>query len=171
MFCQYCGGKIDKESAKFCKTCGKPLNETGGKCGSDTHHEKGAGSKENPHMTNDFLKRFWPEMETDKECIGAAKVASVVAAFLAVFFAIISLNAGNNLGLIDVALFGAIAFFIWKMSRIAAVSALILYLFECYTTISSGTEIKPLSWVFTALYIYAFVVGIRGTFAYQKRRK
>ena len=69
-------------------------------------------------------------------------------------------------GFVDVALFGLAAFMIRRMSRGWAVFALVLYFAEIEWAVRFG-RIEA-SIIATLIIIYAFVNGVRGTFAYHR---
>jgi uncharacterized membrane protein YjjP (DUF1212 family) len=69
---------------------------------------------------------------------------------------------------LDAGLFAVIAFGIWRMSRVAAVAGLALYLIEqAYMWASVG----PKNPVMSLLFIMFLIGGVRGTVSFQKHRK
>jgi hypothetical protein len=72
--------------------------------------------------------------------------------------------------LIDAAIFGLIAWGIYRMSRVAAVAGLVLYIIERIAMhIVLGKS--HISGIFvTVLFLFAFINAVRGTFAYHRMR-
>jgi hypothetical protein len=72
--------------------------------------------------------------------------------------------------LIDAAIFGLIAWGIYRMSRVAAVAGLVLYIIERIAMhIALGKS--HISGIFvTVLFLFAFINAVRGTFAYHRMR-
>ena len=104
----------------------------------------------------------------------AVLVAAVTAAFTIIF---ISLGVDNATALpasawnfIDVGLFVAIALFIRKLSRAAAVCGLLLYWLEqIYAFASVGLESGQVVGIWMIVLLScAFINGIRGTWAYHR---
>lgn len=80
------------------------------------------------------------------------------------------LDPGNRLGLplaglLDIILFAFVAIGVWRLSKIWSVIGLVLYLFEVDWNLSHG---RTGSIVVTLLILYAFINGVRGTFAYHR---
>ena len=72
----------------------------------------------------------------------------------------------NYLALIDAAIFGAIAFGIYKMYRAAAIIGLVLYLYErVYMFETQGNFGNTFQVV---ILVFMFINSIRGTFLYHK---
>lgn len=123
---------------------------------------------------------FWPEIdskETAREVANQGFWAAIVVAVVTTIVILITMAAGtledippiDAWAFIDVGIFVAIALGIRKMSRIAAVSGLVVYLIEriyalSYTGGGGGLFIA------IAL-ILAFINGVRGTFAYHRLRR
>jgi hypothetical protein len=70
--------------------------------------------------------------------------------------------------LIDAAIFGLIAWGIYRMSRVAAISGLVLYIIERIDMhVMMGKS--HISGIFvTVMFLFAFINAIRGTFAYHR---
>ncbi|MES2459125.1 MAG: hypothetical protein V4671_00980 [Armatimonadota bacterium] len=116
---------------------------------------------------------WWPPVSTREEARTATKGGVIVCGIIAVLtgaLALYSLFGKPILGItpasfIDVVLFAAIGFGIWKMSRVAAVAGLIIYLIE------QGYQwatIGPKSPIVTLLFTLYLVNAVRGTFAYHR---
>src|SRR5262245_49167653 len=81
---------------------------------------------------------WWPDVSTKDRARAAAKGGVAVASFVAGITAAFALYAVfkdpvagiTPWSFVDAFLFGAIALGIWRMSRVAAVSGLVLYLVE-----------------------------------------
>ncbi len=115
---------------------------------------------------------WWPDVSTREQARAATKGGIAVCTIIVVLtgaLALYSLSGKSLLGItplsfIDVVLFAAIGFGIWKMSRFAAVAGLVLYLIEQgyqIATVGFRSPIVPL------IFILYFVHAIRGTFAYH----
>jgi nitrate reductase gamma subunit len=76
----------------------------------------------------------------------------------------------NGWALIDAAIFGLIAWGIYRMSRVAAVAGLVLYIIERIAMhIVMGKS--RISGIFiTVLFLVMFINAVRGTFAYHRMR-
>jgi len=96
----------------------------------------------------------------------ATGVASFTFVFVLLSLVNVKIIPGLDLwALIDAAIFGVLAFYINRMSRTAAITALSLFFYEILymsITIGKGPSIVAL------FFVLAFVNGIRGTFAYHK---
>lgn len=131
---------------------------------------------------NDKVKKnvWWPDVSTPI----AARSARMYGVWAALFSAIVtallaswSLGSGKAaLGFIDawafldVAIFAAIAFGIYKESRFAAVSGLVIFLGEKLYQISI-TTITPMSGIVMAFILgMCYVAAIRGTYALRRFR-
>jgi hypothetical protein len=114
------------------------------------------------------MSNYWAEIkdrDTAKKAamqgVGAATLVSVVTAIMAVGG---WMGAGPG-ALVDAALFGAVAFGIYRMSRAAAVCGLVLYLLERVYAMSQGSGGGG---IMMAIFLtMAFVQSIRGTYAYH----
>ena len=126
---------------------------------------------------------FWISIDSIESARTAARqgvwAAGLVAAITAVL-AVISMTTGgmpagfphvNAWAFWDVGFFVAVAWGIHKMSRVAAVIGLVLYLIEQIIMRVSYPEMSTRGLVFVGLFIFAFINGIRGTFAYHAFRR
>ena len=102
--------------------------------------------------------------------LGAAMICAVVTSI----FIVLRLTAGISATeetlwrLVEASLFGIIALGIYQMSRIAAISGLILYILERVVLwMTMGSKNPVLAIVFTL----AFVNGVRGTLGYYRFKK
>jgi hypothetical protein len=120
---------------------------------------------------------FWPDVSTLENAAWATKQGVWAAAFVAVVTAIVSsaalflhrpiLGLGGS-GLVDAAIFAAVAFGIHKSSRFAAVSGLVIYVIErIYMFKSAGSQGTGGS-VMVVFLTLAFVTAVRGTLAYRR---
>lgn len=120
------------------------------------------------------MAALWPDVSTEKGAREAAKVGAGVSAFIGVSTAAVALFStyvspvlGLDLwSLVDAVLFGAIAFGIWKMSRVAAICGLALYLLEQWQLLTTS-DVGP-NGALIALFALFFVTGIRGTIAFSR---
>jgi hypothetical protein len=70
--------------------------------------------------------------------------------------------------LIDAAIFGLIAWGIYRMSRVAAIAGLILYIIERIAMhVMLGRSYITAIFV-TVMFLFAFINAVRGTFAYHR---
>jgi hypothetical protein len=129
-------------------------------------------------MANRTLLSFWPKI-VDEESARAAAHGGVAGAGMVVIATTVLLVWGIVAGkpiagvglsaLIDVGLFLFIGFGIYRMSRVAAVAGLSLYLLELwFTTKTNGASANV---ILPIIIILAFIGGIRGTVAYHRYRK
>ncbi|HEV8485393.1 MAG TPA: hypothetical protein VGV87_17755 [Blastocatellia bacterium] len=124
-------------------------------------------------------EQWWPEIRdlesARKAAIQgfAAAILNVViglafaawAAFKAVFF---GLNAAALL--IAAVIFGAIAIGIWRLSQVAAVAGLVLFLPEVIWWLLNDHSVTDIVRTLISAIVFGllFVNGIRGTFAYRR---
>lgn len=112
---------------------------------------------------------FWPTIKDKETATIVAKNASYFVffiAFLTAIFSIFQLFGASTLGLIDAALFCIIGFGLYKLSRIAAVAGLSIYLLGKVYALITYLAIPQAFWVI--LILLAYINGIRATFAYHK---
>lgn len=121
----------------------------------------------------DLANWFWPKVSDRKnaqfainEAFFAAVVVAVLTAIMATVEALKDTGEGFDAeGFANAVLFVGIAFGIYRRSRIAAVSALVLYLIgRGFVWVTTGPKIGALPLLITL----AFLNGVRGTFAYHK---
>jgi hypothetical protein len=131
-------------------------------------------------------KKKWgifPQIESLSDACRVARQGTWAACFVAgmtAVLALVSIAAPTPLGipvnawsLIDAVIFGIIAWGIYRLSRVAAVMALIYYMIGQVSMIAASFEsgrkysVGPIA----ILMILAFVNSIRGTFAYHRLRK
>lgn len=123
---------------------------------------------------------FWPAIDSIKRAREVAQQgfwAAVVVAVITSIVAIIAIATGGTLGLpvsawsfIDVGIFVAIAIGIRRMSRIAAVLGLVVYVGN-QLYIWSVTGPRTTGMIVVVFLTLAFIHGVRGTFAYHSYRK
>lgn len=120
--------------------------------------------------TNSFnlLKSLWPDLKdrasARKEARSAAIAAWLVAGISTLFALLpfLGVDTGVNLwAIIDAVLFIAIGYEIYKMSRVAAIAGLVLFIIEKLMAPPTGY-----SWLLAIALISAFITGVRATFAY-----
>jgi hypothetical protein len=116
---------------------------------------------------------FWPNVSNRRFAQNAIQEAFWAAVFvsgLTVAFTVIWLLRSDEtdfaqVGFLNSALFGGLAFGIYRRSRVAAISAFVLFaggtLYQLATTGPAGLVLR-------GLIALAFFHGVRGTFAYQK---
>jgi len=131
-------------------------------------------------MEDDQKKSFiWPAVDTEQAAkkllrygVGAALFSAVVTALVAAWAFRANTRAFNYIGAdayLDAALFLAVAFGIYKGSRIAAVGGLLLFVAEkAYQFEQTGT----LRGAWMALFlIVCYLYAIRGAFALHRLRQ
>ena len=125
----------------------------------------------NPSANKNPLSAFWPAVDTLEAAKNTAKQGGIAAAIVAVItavFAILSLFGVELVSiwaLVDAGLFALIAFGVFKMSRVAAVLGLLIYLWGQINQMLATGKINSILFILFVLY---FIHGIRGTFAYHK---
>lgn len=121
---------------------------------------------------------WWPDVSTP----GAARSARMYGVWAALFSAVITaLLASWSLGsgkaalefvdawaFIDVAIFSAVAFGIYKESRFAAVAGLVIFLGEKLYQIAISTTTSGI--IMALILSTCYVAAIRGTFALRRFR-
>jgi hypothetical protein len=117
---------------------------------------------------------FWPAVDTMDAAKEAAKQGAFTAAIVSgitAIFAILSLFGVGDTSisaLTDAGLFALIAFGIYRMSRVAAVVGLLLYL---WGQLSQLLDTGRTNWFLVFLFTLMFIGGIRGAFAYHKLKE
>lgn len=116
-------------------------------------------------------KGLWPDvadMESARAASRQGMWAAILVAVVTGLVASFGLLGVDAWAFVDVAVFGAIAFGIYRLSRFAAVAGLLLFIIERVTmfsqTMSSGG-------ILAIVLLLAFGNGARGSFAYHKLRK
>jgi hypothetical protein len=116
---------------------------------------------------------IWPSIfdkESARQAALQGTVAAIFVASITVLFATISLTGTTFMQIdawsyVDAIFFAAIAFGIYKMSRIASILGLLLYLLE---RIDMWLTFGPKNIVIAAIFIIAFINSVRGAFAYHR---
>lgn len=135
--------------------------------------------QEHAHVgTRPGLKWLWPSVTTPEGAEWATKQAFWAAVLFALITAAFSLFGAAGVqvaqglnfdltALIDAVLFGLIAVGLWRRSRVAAWVGLLLYLFERAFMWSQIGVRNP---VIAAIFILAFLGGVRGTSALHRMK-
>jgi hypothetical protein len=114
-------------------------------------------------------ERFWPEI-TDPDTARSAAMHGVFAAlFVAVATGAMGLLSMTDPwpSFLDVVLSGFLGFRIWRMSRSAAVFALVYFIAnKVYMVATDG--LKGATAYMALALVMAFISGVRGTFAYHR---
>lgn len=109
---------------------------------------------------------LWPSFYTTGGATKVARQAVYFAMLLIAATTFIAIVSQTPLLFVDVAVIALLAFGIWKMSKVAAMIALIYYAGSSILVLASGDF--RLSTVFIRLIgILIFVNGLRATFAYH----
>jgi hypothetical protein len=132
-------------------------------------------------MAQKTAHSFWSPVTTIAQarkvarqgCWTALLVAGITAAFAIASIALedaaldLPINAWS---FVDVVIFLAIAWGIYRLSRIAAVLGLVVYgLGQVLMWIAIGPQLEGI-WLLT-LIVFGFINGIRGTFTYHRLRR
>ena len=131
-------------------------------------------------MEDDQKKSFiWPAVDTEQSAkkllrygVAAALFSAVVTALVVAWAVGANRKAFNYIGAsayVDVALFLAVAFGIYKGSRIAAVGGLVLFVAEKVYQFEQTGTLRG-AWMALAL-IICYVYAIRGAFALHRLRQ
>jgi hypothetical protein len=126
-------------------------------------------------MPNGFSNGLWPtitDTETARKATRQGFWVAIVITALTVVIAFLSTavpqlqSTGFDLSiLVDAAAFALVAWGIHRLSRIAAVGGLCLYIFErifMWATMGPGNPILPV------LFTLTFINAVRGTFAFHR---
>jgi hypothetical protein len=124
---------------------------------------------------------IWPAVDTPESARFAMRQAFWAAIFvcgMTAAFAIASLFASSTdsplplapWALVDAAIFAAIAFGIWRESRVAAVAGLGVYIIEQLHLLTIPVRRGAGSFLIVAALLVAFIGGIRGAFALHQMR-
>jgi hypothetical protein len=122
-----------------------------------------------------FSRVWWPTIETVQDAEKAAKNGAWYALVVGVVTggaATYSLATGNSLlginawGYIDASAFLLLSFFMFRLSRVAAVLALLLYAAE--RAVQAANGLAQSQAIVTVIFGLFFVNAVRGTFAYRR---
>jgi hypothetical protein len=127
------------------------------------------------------------EINDVKSAQSAARQGTWACVMIVIFTAVItftfqSLQGTANLPVFDpiitaisIMIYSGLAVMIYRMSRVASIAALILYLLDRIAIFTyqaeQGRPIATTNWFVPLLFILAFSNSIRGTFAYHRFRK
>ncbi|HEY9609785.1 hypothetical protein [Allocoleopsis sp.] len=118
--------------------------------------------------TNSWLL---PDLTDIESARSAARQGTAVCVLIIIFSLVIATLSGvtqSSAFAATVALYGLVAFLIYRMSRIGSVMGLIIYLIDRLMIVAK-TGISG-NLVITILFIFAFINSVRGTFAYHRFR-
>lgn len=119
---------------------------------------------------------FWPSLRTSEsvdKAIQQGVVASLICAAITTVIIVLAMTGVMQLfgigpeAFFDVAIFCAIAFGIWKKSRVAALSGLLFYLLQQAFTVIEQGRFSILMILFTLF----FVNSVRGTFRWHQNQR
>jgi hypothetical protein len=128
----------------------------------------------------DLKNIFLPQIATLSEAQKVGRQGTWAACFVAGLTALVAVASLSGIlpadfpikgwALVDAALFGVIAWGIYRMSRVAAVAGLAVYILErIYMQSALGAKAGS-GIVVTILIILAFINAVRGTFAYHRMK-
>ncbi len=128
----------------------------------------------------DLKNSFLPQIATLSDAQKVGRQGTWAACFVAGLTALVAVAALSGIlppgfpisgwALVDAALFGVIAWGIYRMSRVAAVAGLVVYILErIYMQSALGAKAGA-GIVVTILIILAFINAVRGTFAYHRMK-
>jgi hypothetical protein len=118
---------------------------------------------------------YWPDVsdqEGAKDAMRLAMWCAILVAGMTGLFVVFSFFGVRLMGitpaaLLDVALFAATAYGLYKHSRFAAVAGFVLFLLEkIYAFVTTGSILGV--GVLGVIILIGFLNGVRGAFAYQK---
>jgi len=133
--------------------------------------------KEKAENSSWWRRSYWPVIYDSESARKAGKAGTLASVFFAgwqVLFAFLSIfnisNFNDASGLVDAGIFAFLGFMIRRMSRVAAVIALVIFVAERVYTgtvygIRAGIGVVAIFW------LLAFISGVRGTFAYHHYRQ
>src|SRR5215472_14457455 len=109
-------------------------------------------------LSNEDMKRkYWPEI-TD---LDIARKVALQGVWAALFVA--------GVTFVEVGIFGLLAIGIWRMSRVAALLALILFVLEKIWAFQDGQ--RPAGVIVAIVIIFGFLNAVRATFRYRQLLK
>lgn len=175
MYCTRCGAP-NVDDAKFCSKCGGAVaNAPSPAPASRAHAAPDAPAHAASPTAAPSQGIVFPTIPTgritDLRGARAAALMGVVAAVFAIVFAIAGKPAVGNAAYASALLSAAIAFGIWRMSRIAALFGFlqslgsILWLFPLTHGNLEGVPV----WIFVVISFFYFC-AVRGTLAYHRLR-
>jgi hypothetical protein len=172
MYCIGCGAE-NIESSAHCIRCGRDLMNLRGENSSKPMEEK-VVKKSKANWW------WWPDVTTIESATKATRQGMWAAVFVAAVTAIFATVAANSgdikfgtasispWALIDSAIFAAVAFGLYKKSRVAAVAGLVIFGLEKLDQITSAGTVGN---IFIAVIIaLCFIGAVRGTYALHRFR-
>jgi hypothetical protein len=158
-----------------CPNCGSLIPDTALHCDCGYSFEKKlVDGPATPPDSSSWRRAYWPTIWNLKTARSAAMQGFWAAVLVAAITAALSLLSAFGVklfdfdlsALTDAAAFAVIAFGIYRMSRLAALAGLSLYVLErAYMWATLGPKNPAIAAIFTL----AFVSSVRGTFAYRKQ--
>jgi hypothetical protein len=118
-----------------------------------------------------WSQRLWPSIQN----VDTARAVALNSSYFV--FSISGLTAAMALlvdrwSLVDAAAFGILGFLLRRMSRVAATSALVLFLFERgYEAYVKGWQTTIRGSIFTTFIILGLAAGVRGTIAFHRYKR
>jgi hypothetical protein len=118
---------------------------------------------------------YWPNVDNLEGAEDACRLAmwcAMLVAGVTTLFAFLALSGIrivpiNGSALVDAAIFAAVAYGLWRRSRIAAVAGFVLFLIErVYMVIQTGSIFG--AGVLGIVLLIGFLNGMRGAFSYHK---
>ena len=171
MYCIGCGAE-NIESSSRCIRCGRDLINL-------------RGERASKPMAKEVEKKsrvdwWWPDVTTVESATKATRQGMWAAVFVAAITAIVATVAAYSgdvrfgaasigpLAFIDSAIFAAVAFGLYKKSRVAAVAGLVIFGIEKLDQITSAGTVGN---IFIAVIIaLCFIGAVRGTYALHRFR-
>jgi hypothetical protein len=135
-----------------------------------------------PSGTQPKRNYFWPSVATPEEAAWAVKQAFWAAVFCAVLTSVAAILAIAGVqfvkktfgidgsALVDAAIFGVVAFFLARHSRVAAWTGLVVYCLErvyMWATVPASRT----ALIMPVIFILAFIGGVRGAQALHRFRQ
>jgi hypothetical protein len=112
-------------------------------------------------------EKWWPTVGTVDSARAEARQVAYLAWVLGVGTGVISLITGYQWLLIDGVVWLALGVGVWKMSRIAAVACLALFLPGAVGLVSLSSGFDPITLIVSIAIAVGLVGGVRATFAYH----
>ena len=181
--CPVCN--VVKDGTNFCSNCGYDFSSFGPKAPAYLMSSWTAAGTGAPPVEPFVPKRggrggrnsFWPKIYDVQSARKAAKQGMGACFFVAGVTALVAFYSRmgfqlfpdiNASAFLDAGVFAILGIGIYRMSRVAAVAALVLYLIEQVWVMSKVHTIIGFPFPMILIMVVCFAAGIRGTFAFHR---
>ena len=140
-----------------------------------TEQQNAGGTVRKKSAMETFKQQWWPKLDTLKSARKATMLGVYAAGVTIVLTLLVLFIAPQYLGadamftvVVGVAIYGAIGFFIWRNSRIAAVLGLVVFVLDKLVQLAQGGLGNAGSVVIIVAIVAMYANAVRGTFARRR---